>query len=60
VLFSDALKKAAQHFGVGIYLARSEESKNLEYVEEQAVSPISSEHFDKLRGLLKQSATRHY
>jgi|TARA_R110002020_G_scaffold82342_1_gene203729 recombination DNA repair RAD52 pathway protein len=49
---SDALKKAAQHFGVGIYLARSEESKNLEYVEEQAVSPISSEHFDKLRGLL--------
>ena len=45
---SDALKKAAQHFGVGLYLARSEESMHLEYAEEQAVSPISSEHFDRL------------
>jgi len=53
---SDALKKAAQHFGVGLYLARSEESKNLEHVEEQAVSPISSEHFDKLRGLLNSQS----
>ena len=49
---SDALKKAAQHFGVGLYLARSEESRHLEYVEEQAVSPISSEHFDRLRKVL--------
>ena len=49
---SDALKKAAQHFGVGLYLARSEESMHLEYAEEQAVSPISSEHFDKLRKVL--------
>ena len=49
---SDALKKAAQHFGVGLYLARSEESKHLEYAEEQAVSPISSEHFDRLRKVL--------
>ncbi len=49
---SDALKKAAQHFGVGLYLARSEESMHLEYAEEQAVTPISSDHFDRLRGLL--------
>ena len=49
---SDALKKAAQHFGVGLYLARSEESRHLEYAEEQAVSPISSEHFDRLRKVL--------
>ena len=49
---SDALKKAAQHFGVGLYLARSEESKHLEHVEEQAASPISSEHFDRLRKVL--------
>ena len=49
---SDALKKAAQHFGVGLYLARSEESKHLEHAEEQAVTPISSDHFDRLRSLL--------
>ena len=49
---SDALKKAAQHFGVGLYLARSEESMHLEYAEEQAISPISSEHFDRLRKVL--------
>ena len=49
---SDALKKAAQHFGVGLYLARSEESMHLEHAEEQAVSPISSEHFDRLRKVL--------
>lgn len=46
---SDALKKAAQHFGVGLYLARSEESIALETSGEL---PISSEHFDKLRGVL--------
>jgi len=49
---SDALIKAAQQFGVGLYLARSEESMHLEYAEEQAVSPISSEHFDRLRKVL--------
>lgn len=46
---SDALKKAAQHFGVGLYLARSEESIALEVSSE---APISAEHFDKLRGVL--------
>ena len=53
---SDALKKAAQHFGVGLYLARSEESMHLEYAEEQAVSPISSEHFDRLRKVLNSQS----
>src|SRR5210317_2043226 len=45
---SDALKKAAQHLGVGLYLARSEESIALEEVD----APISAEHFSKLREVL--------
>ena len=49
---SDALKKAAQHFGVGLYLARSEESMHLEAEEVQADLPISEEHFNKLREVL--------
>lgn len=49
---SDALKKAAQHFGVGLYLARSEESMSLEYAQESAEQPISAEHFEKLREVL--------
>jgi hypothetical protein len=49
---SDALKKAAQHFGVGLYLARSEESMSLEYAQEVAEQPISAEHFEKLREVL--------
>tara|TARA_B100000902_G_scaffold154129_3_gene150631 strand:- start:15574 stop:16221 length:648 start_codon:yes stop_codon:yes gene_type:complete len=49
---SDALKKAAQHFGVGLYLARSEESLHLEALEDSADDPISSEHFKKLRDVL--------
>jgi hypothetical protein len=46
------LKKAAQHFGVGLYLARSEESMSLEYAQEVAEQPISAEHFEKLREVL--------
>ncbi len=49
---SDALKKAAQHLGVGIYLARSEESITLDLIEERASQPISVEHFEKLRDVL--------
>jgi len=49
---SDALKKAAQHLGVGIYLARSEEAIYLEQAEEEADQPISEEHFSKLRDIL--------
>lgn len=53
---SDALKKAAQHLGVGLYLARSEEAKHLEQVEEEVDSPISSDHFEKLRQLLNSQS----
>ena len=49
---SDALKKAAQHLGVGLYLARSEEALYLEQAEDVAEQPISEEHFDKLRSIL--------
>lgn len=53
---SDALKKAAQHFGVGLYLARTEESLHLEALEDSADDPISAEHFQKLRDLLNAQA----
>jgi|TARA_R100000742_G_C4276566_1_gene97732 hypothetical protein len=53
---SDALKKAAQHLGVGIYLARSEESITLDLMEEQASQPISVEHFEKLRDVLNSQS----
>lgn len=54
---SDALKKAAQHFGVGLYLARSEESMSLEYAQEVAAEqPISPEHFEKLREVLNSQS----
>ena len=54
---SDALKKAAQHFGVGLYLARSEEAMYLESAEEQAEQAISEEHFVKLRDILNGMPT---
>ncbi len=53
---SDALKKAAQHFGVGLYLARSEESMNLEYAQDTVDQPISEDHFEKLREVLNNQA----
>lgn len=53
---SDALKKAAQHLGVGIYLARSEDAMYLEQAEEQSDSPISAEHFEKLRSILNSQS----
>jgi hypothetical protein len=53
---SDALKKAAQHFGVGLYLARSEESMSLEHEQDTADQPISPEHFEKLREVLNNQA----
>jgi len=56
---SDALKKAAQHLGVGIYLARSEEAMNLEYVEEMSDKPVAEEHFAKLRELLNSLDQEH-
>tara|TARA_A100001201_G_scaffold142561_1_gene141116 strand:+ start:1010 stop:1642 length:633 start_codon:yes stop_codon:yes gene_type:complete len=53
---SDALKKAAQHLGVGIYLARSEESINLDLIEQQESETISDEHFTKLRDVLNSQS----
>lgn len=39
---SDALKKACQHFGVGLYLARTEEALQIEATEDQyeALKPV--------------------
>lgn len=42
---SDALKKAAQTLGVGLYLARSEEAMDVE--EAMSVSPQEQERLDK-------------
>jgi len=53
---SDALKKAAQSLGVGLYLARSEEALYLEEVED-VESAISEEHFEKLRTVLNSLST---
>jgi len=49
---SDALKKAAQHFGIGLYLARSEDALAYEESVDSADMPISQDHFNKLRELL--------
>ena len=43
---SDAVKKAAQTFGVGLYLARSEEAMEIEQVIEASNTPVS-EHQQK-------------
>ena len=56
---SDALKKAAQHLGVGLYLARTEESIALEETADAANNPISNDHFDKLRNLLNGLSEDH-
>jgi recombination DNA repair RAD52 pathway protein len=51
---SDALKKAVQTLGVGLYLARSEEAMEIEQVMD-APAPSSSEveNFSKLVGITK-------
>lgn len=50
---SDALKKAAQHFGVGLYLARSEEALSLDEAEEVAVVvPQTSPMYPKFKTFL--------
>ena len=46
---SDALKKAAQSLGIGLYLARSEEAMYLDDVSDDS---ISQDHFDKLVHLI--------
>lgn len=50
---SDALKKAAQQFGIGLYLARSEEALSLDEAEEAAASaPQVSEMYPKFKTFL--------
>jgi len=50
---SDALKKAAQQFGIGLYLARSEEALSLDEAEEVAASaPQVSEMYPQFKTFL--------
>jgi len=51
---SDALKKAAQALGVGLYLARTEEAMEMEMAQEvPQVSPAISEKWEQFVGLSK-------
>lgn len=51
---SDALKKAAQALGVGLYLARSEEAMEMELIQEiPQVSPVIKEKWEQFVGLSK-------
>ena len=51
---SDALKKAVQTLGVGLYLARSEEAMEIEQVmDAPAPSAVEVENFSKLVGITK-------
>lgn len=50
---SDALKKAAQQFGIGLYLARTEEALYLEAAEEEVpANTIPSETWDTFKSHL--------
>ena len=50
---SDALKKAAQQFGIGLYLARSEEALSLDEAEEAAASvPQVSDMYPRFKTFL--------
>jgi hypothetical protein len=50
---SDALKKAVQQFGIGLYLARSEEALSLDEAEEAAASaPRISDMYPKFKTFL--------
>lgn len=53
---SDAVKKAAQTFGVGLYLARSEEAMEIEQVIEASNAPMS-EHEQKWENFKSVSAS---
>jgi len=52
---SDAVKKAAQTFGVGLYLARSEEAMEIEQVIDASSAPLS-EHQQKWENFKNISA----
>jgi len=46
---SDALKKAAQTMGVGLYLARSEDAMEVEEVIAASTSPVSQEEGERIQ-----------
>jgi hypothetical protein len=56
---SDALKKAAQALGVGIYLARSEEAMEIEAVSEPIIDPVIEELWTNFVSLSKSLTPEH-
>ena len=57
---SDALKKAAQTFGVGLYLARTEEAMEaVEAVPEPVISPVIEELWTNFVSLSKSLSPEH-
>ena len=58
---SDALKKAAQTLGVGLYLARSEDAMEVEQVIEASVAasqPVS-EQYEQVKALVESLSAEH-
>lgn len=56
---SDALKKAAQALGVGLYLARSEEAMEIESVTEPTIDPAIEELWTSFVSLSKSLSPEH-
>ena len=56
---SDALKKAAQALGVGLYLARSEEAMEIEAVSEPIIDPVIEELWTSFVSLSKSLSPEH-
>lgn len=56
---SDALKKAAQALGVGLYLARSEEAMEIEASPEPTIDPIVEELWTSFVSLSKSLTPEH-
>jgi recombination DNA repair RAD52 pathway protein len=56
---SDALKKAAQALGVGLYLARSEEAMEIEAVAEPTIDPVIEELWTNFVSVSKSLTPEH-
>jgi recombination DNA repair RAD52 pathway protein len=56
---SDALKKAAQALGVGLYLARSEEAMEIESVTEPTIDPVVEELWTNFVSVSKSLTPEH-
>lgn len=56
---SDALKKAAQALGVGLYLARSEEAMEIDAVPEPIIDPVVEELWTNFVSLSKSLSPEH-